>query len=412
MYLNNVSDGMLMVDVLANTYSEFLKEKTSFQSKDGRYQTLFEQVNAAVFLTTLNGKILEANLKSCELLGYKWEELTNLSLKDIFPSSNDWANLIDEISGKGGLNFESENIRKDGTSFPVDISISLFRMDKQPVMLALIWDITERKKAEEKLKASEERFKGLFESTTDGMIVLDARGEIIDINSRAIELFGLEKEKMLKNNLLSMGILTPKALSIVVKQFQELLSDKKSTSHETEIKDKTGEILSIELTSFFLIKKDNVIDNFVLVIRDISERKQAEIKLSREHELLRTLMDCIPDSIYFKDEENRFIMVNKAKALHRNVTPEEMVGKTDFDFIPPTQAQKAFEDDEEIMRTGKFIINKIEKFTDNFGVERWVSVTKIPRFDTDGNIIGTMGISRDVTEWKKLEELHNKEVKY
>lgn len=89
-----------------------------------------------------------------------------------------------------------------------------------------------------------------------------------------------------------------------------------------------------------------------------------------------------------------------------------MVGKTDFDFVPPAEAQKAFEDDEEIMRTGKFIFNKIEKITDNFGDERWISVTKIPRFDLEGNIIGTMGISRDVTEWKKLEELYKKELKY
>ena len=401
-----------MVGESTNIYSDSFKEKNYFQSKDGRYQTLFQQVNAAVFLTTLDGKILEANLKSCELLGYKWEELMNLSLKEVFPSQNDWDNLIDEVSAKGGLNFELENVRKDGTRFPVDIITSIFRMDKKPVMLTLIWDITERKKAEEKLKASEERFKGLFESTTDGMIVLDARGEIIDINNTAVELFGLERENILKNNLLSMGILTPKALSIVVKQFQELLSNKKSTSHETEIKNKTGEILNVELTSFFLVKKDNEIDNFALVIRDISERKQAEIRLSREHELLRTLMDNIPDSIYFKDEENRFIMVNKAKALDQNVTPEEMVGKTDFDFIPPAQAQKAFEDDEEIIRTGKFIFNKIEKITDNFGDERWISVTKIPRFDSEGNIIGTMGVTRDVTDWKKLEELYKKELKH
>jgi len=67
------------------------------------------------------------------------------------------------------------------------------------------------------------------------------------------------------------------------------------------------------------------------------------------------------------------------------------------------------EDDEEVLKTGKFIINKIEKLTNADGSQRWVSVTKIPRFDHEGNIIGTMGISRDVTEWKRLEELHKSE---
>jgi len=259
------------------------------------------------------------------------------------------------------------------------------------------------------LKESEEKYEGLFECTTDGMLVLDARGEILDVNDRALDLFGLKGENMIGGNFLSMGLLTPKSLSIVVNQFQELLSKKIAASQETEIINRQGKIISVELSSFFLVKKDNEIDYFVLVIRDIRDRKTAEIELSREHGLLQTLMDSIPDSIYFKNEENKFIMVNKAKAAHSNVKPEEMIGKTDFDFFPEEQARKAFDDDQEVIRTGKFIINKIERLTGINGTERWVSVTKIPRFDAEGNIIGTMGISRDITEWKKLEELYRKE---
>ena len=371
---------------------------------DDKYQTLFEQVNAAVFLTTLDGKILEANLKSCELLGYSWDELVRLSLQDILSASTDWSQLIDEISSKGGIHFETENIRKDGTCVPVEVSTSLFTMEGKPAMLALIQDITDRKKAEEKLKESEQKYRGLFERTTDGIIVLDARGEILDVNQKALEILSLQKEDMIGNNFLSLGLLTTKSLSIVVKQFEELLSINVARSQETEIKDKNGKTLSIELSAFFLIRKDNQVDNFVVIIRDISDRKQAEIKLAQEHELLQTLMNNIPDSIYFKDEQNRFIMVNKAKAAHSNVTPEEMIGKTDFDFFPEDEARKSFEDDKELMKTGKFIINKIEKLTSPDGLERWVSVTKVPRFDDEGNIIGSMGVSRDVTEWKKLEE--------
>jgi PAS domain S-box-containing protein len=503
---------------------------------DGRYKTLFESVNAGAFLTDLDGKIFEANQKSCWLSGYDWEDLTKMKISDIFPKSANWSKLSEEIVSKGGMNFESENVRKDKTCFPVSVSTSLFKMDENPVMLVLIWDITERKEAEEKLKTSEERYRcifensavaimladererivswnkyaetllgmsekdlcnkpvamlyppevwkkiraenvrakgehhhleakmytknnelidvsislsmfkndageiigsigvikditerkraekrvkeseekyeGLFEYTTDGMLVLDARGEILNINRSAIEILNLKKEETIGDNFLSMGLLTPKSLSIVVSQFQELLSKKVATSQETEIINKAGGILTVELSSFFLLRKDNEIDNFVLVVRDISDRKQTEIKLAREHELLQTLMDSIPDSIYFKDEQNKFIMVNKAKAAHSNVKPEEMIGKTDFDFFPDDQAKKAFEDDEEVMTTGKFIINKIEKLIGIDGSEKWVFITKIPRFDSGGNIIGTMGISRDVTEWKRLEEQYRKELKH
>ena len=378
-------------------------EKNNDQKKDGRYQTLFEQVNSAAFLTTLNGEIQEANQKSCDLLGYTWDELTHITLKDLLLSNYDWDNLIDEISAKGGVNFESEVVKKDKVHVPVNISVSLFTIDKKPVMLVLIWDITERKKAEEKLKASEEKYEGLFECTTDGMLVLDARGEILDVNSKTLEIFGLKEEEMMGKNFLSMGLLTPKALSIVVKQFKELLSSTRSTTYETEIRNKDGNEINVELSSFFLIKKDIEIDNFVLVIRDITERRQAEIKLTREHELLHTLLDVLTDLIYFKDIQNRYILVNKAKAANLNVPPEEIIGKTDFDFLPPDQARVNFEDDEEVINTGKFIINKVEKLTYKDGTEKWVSITKIPRFDTEGNIIGIMGISRDINEWKGME---------
>lgn len=395
--------GCKMIKDSTNSCVETIPKNNSYYSKDGRYQTLFQQVNAAAFLTSYDGKILEANLRSCELLGYKWDELTKLSLREIFPTERDWADLIDEITAKGGLNFESENVRKDGTRFPVDISISLFTLDKKPVLFALIWDITHRKKAEQELKASQEKFEGIFQCTTDGMIVLDARGEILDVNAESLVLFDLKENELIGKNLLGMGVLTPKAMSIIVKQFQELLSNRKSTSKETEIIDKNGKKINVELTSFFLLRKDNEIDNFVLVIRDINDRKQTEIKLAREHELLQTLMDSIPDSIYFKDEENKFIMVNKAKAASLDVSAEQMIGKNDFDFLPPDNARKAFENDEDIINTGKFIINQIENITNKDGSKSWVSVTKIPRFDEFGNIIGIMSISRDVTEWKRLE---------
>ena len=97
------------------------------------------------------------------------------------------------------------------------------------------------------------------------------------------------------------------------------------------------------------------------------------------------------------------MLVNKAKANHLGVSSEDMIGKTDFDFRPPDQARKYFEDDEEVIKTGKFVLNKVEKIVTYDGAQKWISFTKIPRFDPEGNIIGIMGISMDVTEWKSME---------
>ena len=156
----------------------------------------------------------------------------------------------------------------------------------------------------------------------------------------------------------------------------------------------------MEVSSFFLIKQDNEVDNFVLIIHDITSRNAQQRKRIHEHGLLKTLMDNIKDSIYFKDEQNRFILVNKAKAQHSMISPEEMIGKTDFDFLPHEQAQKIVDDDKNIMQSGQPIVNKEEKITNNDGSERWLSVTKIPWFNAEGDIIVIMGISKDITDMK------------
>jgi PAS domain-containing protein len=82
-----------------------------------------------------------------------------------------------------------------------------------------------------------------------------------------------------------------------------------------------------------------------------------------------------------------------------------MIGKTDFDFMSADQAQKEFDEDNKVLQTGKSIINCIEKITDTDGAEHSYSVTIVPRYDLGGKIIGTLGISRNVTECKKLQEI-------
>ncbi|UCD14269.1 MAG: PAS domain S-box protein [Thermoplasmatales archaeon] len=389
-----------------NSYEHFFDEKAqvNLDTPDERYKTLFEQVNAATFLTTFEGQILEANHKSCDLFGYRWNELLRLSIRDVLPKETDWSQFQDEIAARGCLNIETESVRKDGSYVPVEISISLFKMDGKPVMFVLLWDVTERRDAEKRLKESEKKYRGLFEYATDGIFVLDARGDILDVNTKLCEMIDLTKDEIIGRNLFSMDFLTAKSLPIVVSQFEQLLSEKTANNYTTQILNKQGKLLDVEVSSFFLIKKDKEVDNFILIVRDVTPRNETEKKRIREHELLKTLMDNVPDSVYFKDAENRFILVNKAKAEHSNVSPEEMINKTDFDFLPEDQARKIFDDDNNIMQSGQPIINKLEKLTHSNGSERWLSVTKVPRYSVEGDIIGTMGISRDVTSQKNVEE--------
>ena len=137
---------------------------------------------------------------------------------------------------------------------------------------------------------------------------------------------------------------------------------------------------------------------------DVSERSQMENALARERFLLKTLMDNLPDHIYFKDRESRFIAVNRAMAaLFGLEDPSDVFGKTDADLFAPEHAQAALRDEQEILHTGQPLVNMEEKETWPDGRETWVSTTKLPLRDPNGHIIGTFGLSRDITEKKRAE---------
>jgi PAS domain S-box-containing protein len=136
-----------------------------------------------------------------------------------------------------------------------------------------------------------------------------------------------------------------------------------------------------------------------------AERKAAEEALAQERNLLRALMDTIPDHIYFKDTDSRFIRVSKAQAEWLGLSdPAQAVGKTDFDFFSEEHAQQAYADEQEIVRTGQPLINVEEKETWPDGRVTWGSTTKMPMRDEEGQIIGTFGVTRDITEHRRAEE--------
>jgi sigma-B regulation protein RsbU (phosphoserine phosphatase) len=137
---------------------------------------------------------------------------------------------------------------------------------------------------------------------------------------------------------------------------------------------------------------------------EVAERKQAEQVLAQQQDLLQSLMDKIPDHIYFKDEHSRFIRVNQAMAEWSGLrSPAEMIGKTDFHIFSKEHAQEAYDDEQAVMRTGEPVVGKEEKETWPDGRVTWASTTKMPLRDKTGRIIGTFGMSRDVTERKNAE---------
>jgi len=139
-------------------------------------------------------------------------------------------------------------------------------------------------------------------------------------------------------------------------------------------------------------------------VRDITERKRDEASLIWERNLFNILMDHLPDHIYFKDKMSRFIRSSRSHARQLGLTdPSQQIGKTDADFFGADHARKAFEDEQRIILTGKPLLDMEERETYPDRPDTWSLTTKLPLRDQNGAVVGTFGISHDITERKQLE---------
>ncbi|MGO9641340.1 MAG: response regulator [Candidatus Acidiferrales bacterium] len=136
---------------------------------------------------------------------------------------------------------------------------------------------------------------------------------------------------------------------------------------------------------------------------------RAEHALASERNLLRTLIDNIPDHIYLKDQETRFLLCNRALAQRFGAaSSDEILGRTDFDFFPKEVAARFLADEQKILRSGEPLLHHEEWRTDEHGNQRWTLTTKVPLHDESGKIIGLVGIGRDITAQKHaVEEMRN-----
>lgn len=259
--------------------------------------------------------------------------------------------------------------------------------------------------------------RGLMESvwlnSTEAMRITDSEGVIVEANGAYCRFVGMVREDLIGKGF---SVVYDHSInsSRLMEKYHERFSQRSiEPLMDRQIRFAGGKDIFVETSNSF-IKGNNGQAFLLSIFRDITERRRMEETLERERSLLRTVINNLPDRIFAKDLQSKFIMNNEAhlRALGA-ASQSEAVGKMDFDFRPREMAEKMFQDDQEVVHSGKHIVEKEERKVDQSGKGSCLLVTKVPMRDSQGRVIGLVGISRDVTRRFEAEEaLKESEQKY
>jgi PAS domain S-box-containing protein len=353
-----------------------------------------------------DGMYISINDGFTRILGYTEEDAIGRTSLDmnIWVNPEERINLVNTLMAKGEVkNFETKFLSKNGNIVNGIMSSSLIDLDGVPHILSIIKDITIQNKAKEALAKEQFLIKALLDHLSDHVYFKDRDSRFIRINKSLALSFGLD-DPALAEGKTDFDFFTREHAQQAFEDEQaiirtgQLLNTEEKETHPNR-PDTWVSTIKLPLTD----NNGNIIGTFG-ISRDVTKRKQAEEELAQEQYLMRTLMDNLPDHIYFKDHESHFLRVNKALAQFLGLNdPAQAIKKTDFDFFTGEHAQQAYEDEQKIIRTGQLLSTE-EKETHHDRPDTWVSTIKLPLSDKDGNIIGTFGISRDITKNKLAEE--------
>jgi PAS domain S-box-containing protein len=298
-----------------------------------------------------------------------------------------------------------ETRMEDGSWLEIH-SLPISLPDGQQCALEIMKEITDRKLAEEALKENEEKYRSLVENINDVVFNIDLNGTVMYISPVAEQISGFSVDEYIKKNFAE--FIHPEDLPKLISVFRQSLKGVKKEAEFRTIT-KTGSYRYVRSSSNPIVEAGSII-GFTGLITDITERKRAEEELGQltaslieSERRLKALINNIPDIAWLKDAECRFLAVNDPFGRSCGFSPEDLVGKSDFDIWPEDLARRYQEDDREVMRSRTVKIIE-EPLVDKQGKINWIETIKTPIYDERGKVVGTVGIARDLTERRKAEE--------
>ncbi|HEX7577126.1 MAG TPA: PAS domain S-box protein, partial [Verrucomicrobiae bacterium] len=373
------------------------------------YRRLFEAAKDGILILDVDTRrISDVNPFLIDLLGFSHSEMVGKTVGEVGPFKNNGSDKImfERLQTDGYIRCDNLPLEtRDGRRIAVELIGNVYQAGDKKMIQCHIRDITGHKRVEAVLTESEQRFEALFEDAREGVFQSTLGGQFRLANPAMARMLGYASSQELIAGVTDIG----RQLNVdtgVRAEFQRRITERGEVQDfEFQARRKDGATIWLSENAHAVRDANGAVLYYEGMLQDITERRRAEELLHHEQTLMATLMENIPDGIYFKDTASRFLRVNSAQFRKFGLSdPAQIVGKSDADFFSGEHARQALADEQEIIRTGWPLLNVEEKETWPDGTVGWVLTTKLPLRDAEGRIIGTCGISRDITERKRADE--------
>jgi PAS domain S-box-containing protein len=383
--------------------TEQKKVELALRESEARYKAIFESAREGILVADIETKQFKyANPAACKMFGYSADELTRMTLNDMHHRES-LTEVKRDFDAKAQGNKEiSRNVpclRKNGSLFYADINTAKVLIDSRPCLAGFFTDITERKHTEDALRESEARYKAIFNSATEGIVVTDIETKRHKyVNPATCRMFGYTAEEM---QHMSVYDIHPKEyMPSVIAGFEAQARGEKTLVPNVPCLHKNGTVFyaNIDTTCVVIDQRPCNVGLFT----NITERKNAEEALRQSEEKFRGLAERSSDMIFTTDTRGFITYLSPASEKIFGYKPEEMVGKNFTNFLVESEIPKAVKKFREKLQGKKHGVLYLEAKRENHS--RVFIELSSSLIIQDGKAAGTQGIIKDVTERRKAEE--------
>lgn len=394
----------VIADISAKKQAE-----AALRESEEKHRTFAELLPQIVFEVDCDFRLTFANNQTYTQLGFTHEEVARgeaspFSVIDPSQHARLKENVGKILRGEPVEHNEYTYTRKDGSTFPALIYANpVYKNGALAGFRGIVLDISEQKRAEEILRENEEKYRLLVEVNQDIIFSLEEDGTILYVSPQVSEQLGYQPEEMMGMDFLEV-IHPDDADRVFLAMSRNIRAGSPTMSEQFRVRRRDGTYRWYEDKTVYTADKDK---HRVAIgtIRDITERKAAEDALFASQQMLQSVLDTIPQSVFWKDRDQMYLGCNKAFASDAGYdNPAGVTRTTDYTLVPFETAEKFRADDHMVMESGQPKLNIEELHTWPDGSTSWLRSSKVPLRNREGEIFGVLGTYEDITEQKKAHE--------